>query len=104
MTDLIERLRAVIDAADHKPGEWHRCGEENGRICVLPEHLHKPEPKSFLESVRRFADVHNGIGREFSARDIALVVEAVNSLPKLLSLATDGLKYRALTASEIAKP
>ncbi|MBH9724823.1 hypothetical protein JAO10_31310 [Burkholderia contaminans] len=103
MVDLIERLQATIDAADHKPGDWHRCCEESGRICVLPEHQHKPEPKSFMESVRRFGEIHNGIGREFSARDLMLVVEAINSLPELLSLAADGRNYRALTASESKK-
>ncbi|WP_304350814.1 hypothetical protein [Comamonas testosteroni] len=100
---VIERLRAAVEAADHKPGDWHRCGEEKGRICVLPEHEHKPQPKTLLESVRRFGDGHNGIGREFSARDLALVVEAINSLPELLSLAEDGDKYRALAASERTK-
>ncbi|WP_325086033.1 hypothetical protein [Burkholderia contaminans] len=98
MLEVIERLQAAIDAADHKPGDWYACREEHGRICVLPEDRHKAEPKSLIESVRRFGEVHDGIGREFSRRDLALVIEAINSLPELLSLATDGLKYRAIVA------
>jgi hypothetical protein len=47
--------------------------------------------------VRRFGEGQSGIGRDFSARDLALVLEAVNGLPELLSLAADGSKYRALS-------
>ncbi|WP_156173981.1 hypothetical protein [Cupriavidus basilensis] len=96
MEDLIARLKELMDRADHRPGQWHCCKEENGRICVLPEHLHSPEPRTFMESVRAIGAVHDGIAREFSGRDMALVVAAINTLPELLALAEDGQKYRAL--------
>lgn len=39
-------------------------------------------------------DSHEGIAREFSKRDMQMVVEVINGLPELIALAEDGERYR----------
>lgn len=92
--ELINRLTALMERADHRPGQWHCCTEEPGRICVLPTDMHSPAPSSFMESLRSFGKGHEGIAREFSKRDMQMVVAVINALPELLSLAEDGQRYR----------
>lgn len=93
-TSMLESLRSRIAKADHKPGTWHECKHEPGRICTLPIDQHSSDPETVLEFLKGFGSGHDGIGREFSSRDIELVLETINNLPDILDLAVDGLKYR----------
>lgn len=75
--DLIERLRARILSAEHKPGQWMQSRQSIGAIVQAT-----PSP-----SISQFFEPETHLGAFGYKRDAWLAVEAVNALPTLIEIA-----------------
>lgn len=80
--ELLERLRACIGDAEHKPGEWASASSQMGGITTAAKKSCKEDPAELLRSLQQ----QTWAGFSYK-RDSWLAVEAVNALPMLMALA-----------------